>query len=158
SSADRTGVDTTRPPEATRRVTPGATILAAVPSRSTEAAGSRFRVVRPHARGGLGEVFIARAEERNREVALQEVLLGYPHHPQIRARFVLEAEITGALEHPGVVPVYGLGTYADGRPFYAMRFVQGDSLTEMIGRFHADGSSRSDPGRRSLELRKLLRR
>ena len=34
-----------------------------------------------------------------------------------RARFLLEAEITGGLEHPGIVPVYGLGTYADGRPF-----------------------------------------
>ena len=38
---------------------------------------------------------------------------------------MLEAEITGGLEHPGIVPVYGLGTYDDGRPFYAMRFVRG---------------------------------
>jgi len=45
-----------------------------------------------------------------------------------RQRFLLEAEITGGLEHPGIVPVYGLGTYADGRPYYAMRFIKGDSL------------------------------
>ena len=41
------------------------------------------------------------------------------------ARILQEAEITGGLEHPGIVPVYGLGTYADGRPFYAMRFIKG---------------------------------
>ena len=70
----------------------------------------------------------------------------------------LEAEITGGLEHPGIVPVYGLGTYGDGRPYYAMRFIRGDSLKEAIERFHADEALKDDPGRRSLELRKLLRR
>src|SRR5438270_34748 len=77
--------------------------------------------------------------------------------PDSRQRFLLEAEITGGLEHPGIVPVYGLGTYADGRPYYAMRFIQGDSLKEAVARFHADAPSERDPGRRSLELRQLLR-
>src|SRR5262249_51946843 len=72
--------------------------------------------------------------------------------------FLLEAEVTGGLEHPGIVPVYGLGTHRDGRPFYAMRFIRGDSLKEAVERFHADQSLKTDPGRRSLELRKLLRR
>ena len=53
-----------------------------------------------------------------------------------RARFVVEAEITGRLEHPGIVPVYGLGTYDDGRPFYAMRFIRGDNLKAAIEQFH----------------------
>ena len=56
------------------------------------------------------------------------------------------------------MPVYGLGTYADGRPYYAMRFIKGDSLKEAIERFHADAALKADRGRRSLELRKLLRR
>ena len=81
-----------------------------------------------------------------------------PTIPTSRTRFVLEAEITGGLEHPGIVPVYGLGSYADGRPFYAMRFIRGDSLKEAIAAFHADETLKNDPGRRSLELRKLLRR
>ena len=51
-------------------------------------------------------------------------------NPDSRRAFVLEAEITGGLEHPGIVPVYGLGHYADGRPFYAMRFIKGDSLKD----------------------------
>src|SRR5262249_40304286 len=75
-----------------------------------------------------------------------------------RRRFLIEAEITGGLEHPGVVPVYGLGTYKGGRPYYAMRFIKGDSLNEAIERFHADADLTRDAGRRSLDLRQLLRR
>ena len=66
--------------------------------------------------------------------------------PDSRARFLLEAEITGGLEHPGIVPVYGLGHYDDGRPFYAMRFIKGDSLNDAIERFHeADGTRSATP-------------
>ncbi len=71
-------------------------------------------------------------------------------------RFLLEAEVTGGLEHPGIVPVYGLGQYEDGRPYYAMRFIRGDSLKSAITQFHmADGPAR-DPGERALALRRLL--
>jgi hypothetical protein len=137
--------------------------------------GQRFRVVRPHARGGLGAVFVALDTELHREVALKQMHDSHADDPSSRRRFLVEAEITGGLEHPGVVPVYGLGTYADGRPFYAMRFIRGDSLKEAIERSHriephpgplpvgeggrkpGEGAAR-DPGRRSLELRRLLSR
>jgi serine/threonine-protein kinase len=120
--------------------------------------GQRFRVLRPHARGGLGAVFVALDAELNREVALKQIVDQHADEPVSRQRFLLEAEITGGLEHPGIVPVYGLGSYADGRPYYAMRFIRGDSLKEAIERFHADASQKNNPGRRSLELHKLLRR
>jgi eukaryotic-like serine/threonine-protein kinase len=120
--------------------------------------GQRFRVLRPHARGALGAVFVALDSELNREVALKQILDHQADDPVSRQRFLIEAEITGGLEHPGIVPVYGLGTYADGRPYYAMRFIRGDSLKEAIEQFHADAELKRDPGRRSLELRKLLRR
>ncbi len=67
-------------------------------------------------RGGLGAVFVARDAELNREVALKPILDNHADDPASRQRFVAEAEITGGLEHPGIVPVYGLGTYPDGRP------------------------------------------
>src|SRR5262249_37878482 len=121
-------------------------------------AGQRFRVLRPHARGGLGEVFVALDAELNREVALKQILDRHADNPGSRQRFLVEAQITGALEHPGIVPVYSLGAYEDGRPYYAMRLIKGGSLKEAIDRFHAAGASRTDPSRRSLELRKLLRR
>jgi hypothetical protein len=94
--------------------------------------GLRFRVLRPHARGALGQVFVARDEELHREVALKEIQSRYADDPVSRSRFLLEAEITGGLEHPGIVPVYGLGTYADGRPFYAMRFIKGDKRGDVL--------------------------
>ena len=103
-------------------------------------------------------MFVALDSELNREVALKQILEQHADDPASRQRFVAEAEVTGGLEHPGIVPVYGLGTYADGRPYYAMRFIKGDSLKEAIDHFHADDSLKNDPGRRSLELRKLLRR
>ena len=118
----------------------------------------RFRVLRPHARGGLGAVFVALDNEVHREVALKQLLDQHADDPASRQRFLVEAEITGGLEHPGIVPVYGLGTYGDGRPYYAMRFIKGDSLKEAIEYFHADRTLDMDPGRRSLELHKLLRR
>ena len=79
--------------------------------------------------------------ELNREVALKQILDRHADDPDSRARFLLEAEVTGRLEHPGVVPVYGLGCDAQGRPFYAMRFVKGQNLKEAIDRFHEAGKS-----------------
>jgi serine/threonine-protein kinase len=120
--------------------------------------GLRFRVLRPHARGGLGAIFVALDTVLHREVALKQILDAHADNPVSRQRFLREAEITGGLEHPGIVPVYGLGNYGDGRPYYARRFIRGDSLEEAIERFHADAAVKSDPGRRSLELHKLRRR
>jgi eukaryotic-like serine/threonine-protein kinase len=154
---------------------------------SSRRASERFRIIRFHREGGLGRVYVARDEELGREVALKEIRSD-KDAADLRSRFVLEAEINGGLEHPGIVPVYSLGSYGDGRPFYAMRFVRGDSLKEAIDAFHrrvgsarqtstdglgtagktnqesADGvgtvghAHPTDAGRRSLGLRKLLRR
>jgi serine/threonine-protein kinase len=120
--------------------------------------GKRFHVLRPHARGGLGTVSIAHDEELHREVALKEIHADFANHPESQSRFLLEAEITGRLEHPGIVPVYGLGKHADGRPYYAMRFIKGLSLEEAIKLFHqAEGPNRA-PGERALAFRGLLSR
>jgi serine/threonine-protein kinase len=118
----------------------------------------RYQKVRPHARGGLGEVFVAVDQEVQREVALKEIQERFADHADAQARFLREAQVTGRLEHPGIVPVYGLGVYPDGRPFYAMRFVRGDSLQEAIARFHEADRPGRDVGERALEMRKLLGR
>ena len=125
---------------------------------SSTSAGTRFRILRPHAEGGLGEVSVARDEELQREVALKEIKARHADDPESRARFLLEAEITGGLEHPGIMPVYGLGQYADGRPYYAMRFIRGDSLKEAVDRYHDPQAEKSAPGKRAVELRELLGR
>jgi tetratricopeptide (TPR) repeat protein len=122
------------------------------------ASGVRYSDLRFHARGGLGQVFKAHDSELNRPLAVKGILAERAAHPDARRRFQQEAEITARLEHPGVVPVYGLVHGADGRPYYAMRFIQGESLLQAITQFHrADNPSR-DPGERSLALRQLLAR
>ena len=126
-------------------------------ARSTSS-GTRFRILRPHAEGGLGKVSVARDEELSREVALKEIKERLADDPNSRSRFLLEAEITGGLEHPGIVPVYGLGQYGDGRPFYAMRFIRGDNLLDAISRFHSAEAKAVPPGERAIQLRKLLGR
>jgi tetratricopeptide (TPR) repeat protein len=152
-----TGTVLTTPPEPA-----GAGTLAAAPpapppdvAPSPQVAG-RYRPLRPLGKGGLGEVFVALDGELNREVALKEVQARHLGSPDTLARFLREAEVTGHLEHPGVVPVYGLGVHADGRPYYAMRLIRGDSLQQALERFHQDG--RTAPGERSVAFRGLLRR
>jgi len=119
----------------------------------------QFRILRLHAKGGLGQVSVALDQELNREVALKEIQPRHADDPISRERFVLEAEITGGLEHPGIVPIYALGRSPDGRPYYAMRFIKGDTLKEAIDHFHQpDNPNRQAPGARQLELRQLLGR
>ncbi len=135
----------------------GAVLLPGTPSVE------RFRPIRLHARGGIGQVWVARDGELQRDVALKVIQDRYAERNDQRARFVLEAEITGNLEHPGIVPVYGLGRNAQGRPYYAMRFIRGESLASAIrqfhlrwrGRDHAPGESGSMWG---VEFRQLLGR
>jgi WD40 repeat protein/serine/threonine protein kinase len=138
---------------------PGGDLDAAPVQPSPHRAGDRYRVLKEHAKGGLGIVFLAQDTELNRRVALKEIQRPYADDEESRARFLIEAEVTGNLEHPGVVPVYGLGRHQDGRPFYAMRFIKGDSLKDAIAHFHrADRDAQRDPGERALSLQKLLRR
>ncbi len=151
-------------PPATRPTAPMGNDLAVGPEtlllkHPSEDAQHRFQTLRPHAKGGLGEVFIAQDSELNREVALKEIQSRYADNPNSRERFILEAEITGSLEHPGIVPVYGLGQYSDGRPFYAMRFVKGDTFKDAIEQFHRLHSHCDfKTGEASIEFRKLLGR
>jgi eukaryotic-like serine/threonine-protein kinase len=123
-----------------------------------EPCGQRFQVRRVHAHGGLGTVLVAYDCELDREVALKQIQEQRADDLTSRARFLFEAKITGALEHPGIVPVYSLGTYVDGRPFYAMRLIKGTNLREAVQQFHRAGEPDRDAGYRSVELRKLLRR
>ena len=116
----------------------------------------RYQIIRSHAKGGLGEVFIAHDAEVGRDVALKEIKGKAAQNSAARSRFLREAEITGRLEHPGIVPVYGLGFYADGRPYYAMRFIQGKTLRAAIAELHVDVAQQRAQAFRGIEFRKML--
>ena len=118
----------------------------------------RFRLLRRHASGGLGDIWIAQDEELNREVALKEIQPQFAGHEQSWSRFLREATITGQLEHPGIVPIYALGRHENGQPFYAMRFVQGDTLADAIAKFHRREDAAPPPTERNLQRRKLITR
>jgi tetratricopeptide (TPR) repeat protein len=108
-----------------------------------------FDDLAPHARGGLGEVFRATDPQLHRTVAIKFLQERHSEDPDRRQRFLLEAEVTARLEHPGVVPVYGLHA-AGGRPAYAMRFIEGETFAEAIASYHAGPP---DP----IAFRRLLR-
>jgi WD40 repeat protein/tRNA A-37 threonylcarbamoyl transferase component Bud32 len=134
-------------------------IDSAAPPSASAGAAPRYRPVRYHARGGLGEVWVARDAELNRDVALKLIRPEKRDDAESRRRFLMEAEVTARLGHPGVVPVYGLVQGEDGQPCYAMRFIDGETLSEAVRRFHeADAGPGRDGGERSLALRGLLDR
>lgn len=109
---------------------------ARVASRQAASACAEFHTLRYHAAGGLGEVYVAHNSELHRDVALKFLKSDRAHDEDSLRRFLQEAEVTGRLEHPGVVPIYALGTDADGSPCYAMRFIHGETLQDAINAFH----------------------
>ncbi len=148
------GLDATRPSAGEASTVPDAVFTRADGPVVESNDGGRFRFLRPHARGNLGTVCVAFDSELNREVALKRIREEYADDPASRRRFLVEAEVAGRLEHPGIVPVYGLGADDDGRPYYAMRLVRGDSFQTVIDDFHKGPRSRSE---RSLKIRRLLK-
>jgi serine/threonine protein kinase len=130
------------------------------PERRSASARADYLDLKFHAAGALGEVFLARNAELNREVALKFLKSERTSNPDSVRRFLQEAEITSRLEHPGVVPIYALGIDDGSGPCYAMRFIRGETLQDAIDLFHSrdrDPSGR-DPSERSLGLRELLGR
>jgi serine/threonine-protein kinase len=115
---------------------------------------SRYTLARVHAEGGLGRVWLARDTDLHRDVALKEIKRSRSENPDTRSRFLKEAQITGQLEHPNIVPVYELGRRPeDGQPFYTMRFIRGRTLREAIAGYHERRSQGKDD---RLEFQKLL--
>lgn len=129
------------------------------PPGSPQARGAvagRYVVLRSHARGGLGEVFVARDLELERDVALKEMNEVQASNPRSRLRFLEEARVTATLEHPGIVAVHGLGWHPNGRPYYAMRLIRGETMRPAIERLH--DPSLVDPQARARALRALVGR
>ena len=83
------------------------------------------------ARGGMGRVWIADDARLARRVAIKELLEPSGVH---RARFERELALTSRLEHPSIVSIQDGGTWADGKPFYVMKLVSGESLDGVIDR------------------------
>jgi serine/threonine protein kinase len=117
-----------------------------------------------HAQGGLGAVFRAHDHRLGRDLAVKFTgdANGMFAEEEIEQRFLREVSVTASLEHPGIVPVYGLGTDDEGRLCYAMRFITGKTLATAIAEYHKTRKTLSQntrvPLRRDGEFRALLQR
>ena len=121
--------------------------------------GLRFRVLRPHAQGGIGKVSVAFDAELQREVALKQIKPERADDADSRGRFLLEAEVTGRLEHPGIVPVYGLGVDDRAGRFMPCGSCEDKAWKRRSGTIIAPmPTHRAMPGLAALELRSLLDR
>jgi len=118
---------------------------------------SRYELHDEVARGGMGVIFKVWDPDLRRALAMKTLLIdrkgrsadqdGTRDH--LLARFLEEAQITGQLEHPGIVPVHDLGLDAEGRAFFTMPLVRGRDFKEVIRRVHE--------GRDGWSLTKALR-
>ncbi len=120
--------------------------LKPAPARRGPHAG-RFVLKKRHAQGGMGEIWLAEDTDIGRQVALKRIR---PGREDWRVPFLLEAQVTGQLEHPGVVPVHELGNDEEGRPFYVMKFVHGGTLWDIIHDFHAPAKASTAEKKSSL--------
>ena len=114
----------------------GVTVAASGGDEDCRESDARYQIIRKLGQGGLGRVWLARDLNLNRHVALKEISNPSKATDSIIERFKHEAEITGRLEHPGIVPVYHLGKDESGRTFYAMRFLGKKTLQDSITEYH----------------------
>ena len=115
-----------------------------------------YQIERLHACGGLGRVYIATDVVLNRKVAIK-----FPRWEQLSteqaARFEREARITGRLDHPGIIPIHALKSDSRDRPFYVMRFVDGQTLQARIQALYSESSATRSRGfYESVEFRQML--
>ena len=99
-------------------------------------ANDRYTRTHLHAKGGMGQVWVARDGSLGRQIALKELRPDQSGNATICSRFVYEARVTAQLEHPGIVPVYEMG--GGSVPYYTMRFVKGRTLGEATRAYHKD--------------------
>jgi len=93
---------------------------------------SRYRIAGEIARGGVGIVYKARDADLGRDVALKVLRREHASNPEVLDRLVEEAQIGGQLQHPGIVPVYGIGLQPDQRPYFAMKLIKGRTLAAVL--------------------------
>jgi len=99
---------------------------------------ARLQLLGQIARGGMGAILKGRDTDLGRDLAVKVLLEAHRDRPEMVHRFIEEAQIGGQLQHPGIVPVYELGAFADRRPYFAMKLVKGRTLADLL-------AGRTDP-------------
>jgi serine/threonine-protein kinase len=92
----------------------------------------KFRLESEISRGGMGIILKARDLELDRSVAVKLLRKVHKGKLHLHQQFTYEARITGRLQHPGIIPIYETGLSWDQRPYFAMKLVQGRTLSELL--------------------------
>ena len=93
---------------------------------------SPFEVEKEIAHGGMGAVILARDKAIQRELAVKVMRPQIADSEEHRLRFLEEAQVTGQLEHPNIVPIHELGKDAEGNLYFTMKLVKGKSLGQIL--------------------------
>ena len=104
----------------------------------TAAAGQkvgRYDIVSPIGAGGMGEVFLARDTQLDRNVALKLLAEEFTKNQDRMSRFVQEAKTASALNHPNIIIIHEIGE-SQGAHFIATEYIEGDTLRDVILRAH----------------------
>ena len=101
---------------------------------AAELIGGRYRIVKPLAVGGMGEVFLAENVPLGRREVLKVLSRHLAAQERFVARFRREARATERLQHPNIVAVHGTGEMGDGRHFLALEYVEGETLEQTLAR------------------------
>ena len=94
--------------------------------------GKHYKVITTVNRGGMGVILQARDLRIRRTVAMKVMKTSTQFSRENVLRFIDEAQLTGQLEHPNIVPVYELGIDEQGETFYTMKFVKGITLDDVL--------------------------
>jgi len=116
-----------------RDTDPGPMVLPGSPQMpATDDRSRRLQLLGEIARGGMGAVLKGRDNDIGRDLAVKVLLEEHRDKPDLIRRFIEEAQIGGQLQHPGIVPIYELGAFADRRPYFAMKLIKGRTLSSLL--------------------------
>ncbi|HEY7424853.1 MAG TPA: protein kinase, partial [Gemmataceae bacterium] len=93
---------------------------------------SRYELAGQIGRGGMGDVLQGYDRHLRRDLAVKMLRPEHQDHPHLVRRFLREAWIGARLQHPGIVPVYDLGEFADRQPYFTMKLVRGHTLEALL--------------------------
>ncbi len=123
------------------------------PPRGSE----RYRLVHEIARGGMGIVCRGHDRELDRDLAVKILLDKHINDPDHIRRFFKEAWIVGQLQHPGIVPLYDMGRFNDGRPYFVMKLIEGKTLADLLASIEDPAPSPASSRRPPREQTQLLK-
>jgi serine/threonine protein kinase/Flp pilus assembly protein TadD len=118
-------------PRNRRSFSPSAADVSTAASESIRYVGN-YELREEIGRGGMGVVYRGHDAELNRTLAVKVLLEKHRDNEELKRRFLEEAQIMGQLQHPGVAPIHEIGQLADGRPFFSMKQIMGQTLSEML--------------------------